>query len=128
MGNEFSLGFVAIFEKELDKGRVEKIVISWLNRFEKLEQVASRDIATLPINSIEDICWENNLQFRVLQGGEFSWIYLTMENKVIETTGQPNGDQVSLCLTVLTELPELITIIPDSDQKRLEELEEQGYF
>ena len=128
MKNEFALGFVAIFEKALDKARIEKIAASWLERFEKVEQVAARDIATLPIETLEDICWENNLQFRVTEGGEFSWIYLTLQSKVIETTGQPNGDQVSLCLTVLTELPELITIIPDSDQKRLDEFESQGYF
>lgn len=128
MNNEFVLGFVAVFQKAFDKAQVEGCIQSWLTRFEKVEQVAPRDIATLPVETVEDICWEDNLQFRVTEGGEFSWIYLTMKSKVIETTGQPNGAQVSLSLTVLTELPELVTIVPDHDQKRLEELEKEGYF
>ena len=128
MSNEFALGFVAVFEKALDKRRMEKIVSSWLDRFEKVEQVAPRDVATLPIEKLEDIGWEDNLQFRILNGGEFAWVYLTLKTRVIESTGQPNGDQVSLALIALTELPELVTIVPDSDQKQLEELEKQGLF
>ncbi|MEZ5406328.1 MAG: hypothetical protein R3F23_09280 [Verrucomicrobiia bacterium] len=75
---------------------------------------------------MEDVIWDENLQFRILNGDEFSWVYLTRNKFIIETTGQPNGEEVSLCLNLLTELPELKTVIPDSDEKRLEELEKQG--
>lgn len=126
MNNEFAIGFVAVFEKSLDRPLIETIINSWLERFEKVEQVASRDVATFSIQTLEDVIWDENLQFRILNDSEFSWAYLTQHSRVIETTGQPQGDQVSLCLTLLTDLPELKIIVPDSDEKRLEALEKQG--
>ncbi|MBX7157477.1 MAG: hypothetical protein K1X66_03725 [Verrucomicrobiae bacterium] len=122
------MGFVAVFEQALDRPRLEAILASWLNRFEKVEQVASHDVATFSIQTLKDIIWDENLQFRILNGDEFSWVYLTQNKFIIETTGQPHGDDVSLCLNLLTELPNLKTIIPDSDEKRLEELEKQGFI
>lgn len=123
-----SKGFVALFGAPLDKAGVEACVSSWLERFEKLEQVAPQmghDIATVTVSSPSDIMWENSLQFRVLNGDDFAWIYITMNRSAIETSGLPK-EEISLCLDVLLELPNVIEIIDERNDRRLDQLEAEG--
>jgi hypothetical protein len=124
--NEFAMGFVAVFEEPLNRIKIEEIVGEWLENFEKVEQVSEKDIATLEVTSIQDITWPSLLQFRVLNGTQYAWAYLSEGGKVIETTGTPNGEEVSLSLDIVVRLPGVVTVISDKDDKRLDELERQG--
>ncbi len=126
MSNPFSLGFVAVFRKPLDSGAISAMVGSWLGRFDRVEQVSQGDVATLPLEEPGDILWGEHVQFRVLQGDQFAWVYVTRNRRVAESTGMPAGDQVSLSLSVLTDLPGLEEIVPESDERRLEQLERDG--
>lgn len=69
--------------------------------------------------------WETHLQFRILHGGEFAWVYLSLDRRAIETTGLAS-DQLSLCLQVLTELPGITEIISQENERRLDALEAEG--
>ncbi len=121
-------GFVAIFSKPLTKKIVSKFIESWLERFEKVEQVtpvAGHSLSTLEVKSIGDLMWEENLQFRVLNGSEFAWVYLSLEQRAIETTGLPS-EEISLCLDVLLELEGVTEIIDATNERRLDQLEKEG--
>lgn len=126
MTNPFSMGFVGVFAEPLDEARLGRIVDLWLQRYEGLEQVMERDVATLRVRRCDEVHWEKHLQFRVLNGDEFAWVYVTRDSRVIETTGMPNADDASLCLTVLVDLPGLQEIVTEKDEKRLCELEAEG--
>lgn len=123
-----SKGFVGLFSTPLGKEQVTEIVSEWIARFEALEQVIpnqGHDIAALRLKSAADVMWEANLQFRILNGEDFAWAYITMERQVIETTGLPN-ENISLCLDALLELPHLAEIIDQHNERRLDELEANG--
>jgi len=118
-------GFVAVFSKELDRKGVEVCVDSWLERFEKIEQVAPASEFTLEVKEIKDILWDTNLQFRVSNGDQFAWIYVTLDKTSMETTGFADAE-ISFCLEVLLELPDVTEIVDEKNQRRLEELEKAG--
>lgn len=126
MANPFSLGFVAVFNEPLDEALMRYLVQSWLERYERVEQVVERDVATTQVEGTDEVRWEKNLQFRILNGDEFAWVYITRDSKVIETTGMPKNEAVSLCLDLLIELPGLREIVPDTDEARLTQLEAEG--
>jgi hypothetical protein len=118
-------GFVAVFGKELNRARIGVCVDSWLERFEKVEQVAPANEFTLEVKETRDILWDNNLQFRVGNGDQFAWIYITLDRTSMETTGFADAE-ISFCLEVLLELPDVTEIIDEKNQRRLEELEKAG--
>ena len=118
-------GFVAVFEKALDRASISECVDSWLERFEKVEQVVPRMEGTLEVKETRDIMWEQNLQFRVLQGEQFSWVYVSLDKPAMETTGFQDAE-ISLCLEVLLELPGIAEVIDEKNERRLEELEKAG--
>ncbi|MCC6352589.1 MAG: hypothetical protein IT577_01810 [Verrucomicrobiae bacterium] len=126
MTNPFSLGFVAVFREALDQERLTGFVRAWLERYEGLEQVMERDVATMRIGSPDEVRWDKHLQFRILNGDEFAWVYVSRESRIIETTGMPSPDDASLSLTLLVDLPGLQEIVTDQDEKRLEQLEAEG--
>jgi len=126
MSNEFSMGFVALFGQPLERPQVCSIVAHWLERFERVEQVAPQGVLTMILSEPGDLNLEPNLQFRITNSDQFAWVYLTCGRRIIETTGMPNGEEVSLCLSVLTELPGLERIYSDKDDKKLGELEKEG--
>lgn len=126
MSNPFAMGFVARFNEPLDETRLRALIASWLDRFERLEQVVDNDVATLQVGEPGEVRWEKNMQFRILDGGQFAWVYITKGSKLIETTGMSAGDEASLCLTLLTELPGIAEIVHDNDEKRLAEMEAEG--
>lgn len=123
-----SKGFVGLFDGPLDEDRVRECVDSWLARFEKVEQVCpdrGSGAVTIALESSKDVLMEKNQQFRVLLGDDFAWIYLTKNRYVMETTGLPAPD-ISLCMDVLLELPGVVEIIDQHNDKRLDELEAEG--
>jgi len=123
-----SKGFVAVLEKPLDRGRATEIVSDWLERFPRVEQVCPGPQAgtvTVHLQKASSILWENHLQFRVLNGDDFTWVYLTLEERVVETTGLPH-EANTLPLDVLIEIPEIEEVVDQRNERRLDELEAAG--
>ena len=118
-------GFIAVFENDLGKPEISEFVASWLERFEKVEQVIPKMEGTLEVKETRDIMWEPNLQFRVMKGEQFAWVYVSMNRRGMETTGFQDAE-ISFCLEVLLELPGVAEVIDEKNQRRLEELEKAG--
>lgn len=123
-----SRGYVAVFSEPHSKDSIRIIVESWLERFSRVEQVvpgAQAGNSTVTVTSANELLPSNHLQFRVIQGEDFSWAYLTLGRRVIETTGLPH-EKIALCLDILLEIPGVTEIIDQSDDRRLDELERDG--
>jgi hypothetical protein len=118
-------GFVAVFERDLAKAHIAECVVSWVERFEKIEQVIPNGDGTLEVSAPEEIMWESNLQFRVLNGDQFAWVYVSLDKRAMETTGFQDAE-ISFCLEVLLELPGIAEIVDEKNQRRLDELERAG--
>src|SRR5271170_7211276 len=118
-------GYVAVFEKALDRASVSECVASWLERFEKVEQVVPRMEGTLEVREPSEIMWEPHMQFRVLNGDQFSWVYVSLDRRGMETTGFQDAE-ISFCLEVLLELPGIAEVVDEKNQRRLEQLEKAG--
>jgi hypothetical protein len=118
-------GFVAIFEKDLSRNDLSECIMSWLERFEKVEQVVPGMEGTLEVKEPSEIMWEPNLQFRVLNGEQFAWVYVSIDKRAMETTGFQDAE-ISFCLEVLLELPGVAEVIDEKNQRRLDELEKAG--
>jgi hypothetical protein len=121
-------GFVGLFSSPLRKEQVQEIVALWLDRYGGVEQASgnSYQVLTTVIRDINDIVWEVNLQFRVLAGEQFAWVYITMDRYVIETSGLFIQNGALLCHDVLTNLPACEEIIDERNDSRLDELEKFG--
>ena len=123
-----SKGYVGLFDQPIDDDKIRLFILSWLERFERIEQVCpgqSGGALTVNITKLEDILTDPTPQFRIVMGDDFAWAYLSKGRHVIETTGMP-VDEISMCLEVLLELPGLKEVIEQHDDKRLDELEAQG--
>jgi hypothetical protein len=118
-------GFIAVFEEALARAAISECVASWLERFEKVEQVIPQMEGTLEVLEPGEIMWEPNLQFRVLNGEQFAWVYVSLDKRAMETTGFQDAE-ISFCLEVLLELPGIAEVIDEKNQRRLEELEKAG--
>jgi hypothetical protein len=118
-------GFIAVFSKPFTRERVSVCVESWLERFEKVEQVAPANEFTLEVLEAKDLIWDNNLQFRVSNADLFAWVYVTLDKAAMETTGFADAE-ISFCLQVLLELPDTAEIVDEKNQRRLDELEKAG--
>jgi len=118
-------GFIAVFETALDRAQISEFVASWLERFEKVEQVVPKMEGTLEVKEPSEIMWEPHLQFRVTNGIQFAWVYLSLDRRGVETTGFQDAE-ISFCLEVLLELPGVAEVIDEKNQRRLEELEKAG--
>ncbi|MEM6823424.1 MAG: hypothetical protein AAF558_15965 [Verrucomicrobiota bacterium] len=123
-----SKGYVAVFKEALDRGAVTGIVQCWLDQYPRIEQVCPGDqagVVTLPVTNPEAILWEKNLQFRILSGEAFTWIYLTLDRHIIETTGLPDPEN-TLPLDVFVELEGISEVVDQKNDRRLDELEKAG--
>jgi len=118
-------GFVAVFEKTLDRALISECVASWLERFEKVEQVIPKTEGTLEVKEPSEIMWEPHMQFRVTNGDQFSWVYVSLDKLAMETTGFQDAE-ISFCLEVLLELPCVAEVVDEKNQRRLDELEKAG--
>jgi hypothetical protein len=123
-------GFVGVFSEPLRKERIKEIVMLWINQFGAVEQTVGKNgqVLTLLIRSEADLMWsDNDLQFRVRSGEQFSWVYLTVDRFVMETSGlYLEGGKDLLCHDVLSNIPECEQIIDERNDKILDELEKQG--
>ncbi len=123
-----SKGYVALFSAPLDKPIVRTHVKMWISSYPKLEQVCPGPHAgntTIEIRSPDDILWETNLQFRISSDITFTWAYLSLDRRIIETSGVPD-DANTLPLDILIDLPGLQEIIDQANDHRLDQLEAQG--
>ena len=118
-------GFIAVFEEALHRAQISECVASWLERFEKVEQVVPQMEGTLEVKEPSEIMWEPNLQFRVINGEQFAWVYVSLDKRAMETTGFQDA-AISFCLEVLLELPGVAEVIDEKNQRRLDELEKAG--
>jgi len=118
-------GFIAVFEHPLDRARLSECVASWLKRFEKVEQVVPKMEGTLEVREPSEVMWEPHLQFRVTNGEQFAWIYVSLDRRGMETTGFQDAE-ISFCLEVLLELPDIAEVVDEKNQRRLDELEKAG--
>jgi hypothetical protein len=123
-----SKGYVGLFAEAFTKAHVGAFVGVWLGAGLKIEQVCPGPLAgntTISIKEPSDVLWEPNLQFRVLDEITFSWAYLTLGKRVMETSGLPEEGNV-LPLEILAELPGLTEVIDQVNDRRLDQLEAQG--
>lgn len=121
-------GYVGLFGEPLKKDLIKEIIDLWLERYGAVEQASgnSYQIVTSTIHQSRDIIWEKNLQFRVLCGEQFAWVYITLDRFVIETSGLFQQEGALLCHDVLKELPGCEEIIDERNDSRLDELEKFG--
>mgnify|MGYP003336819739 FL=1 len=123
-----SRGYVAVFSQAHTDASIRVILDSWLSRFERVEQVVPGTQAgntTITLANPDELLKSDHLQFRIIQGQDFAWAYLTRGRRVIETTGLPN-EKIALCLDILLELPGVTEIVDQHDDRRLDELERDG--
>jgi hypothetical protein len=123
-----SRGYVAVFSEPHTDASIRSILESWFDRFSRIEQVIPGTQAgnsTVTLTSPQELLPSDHLQFRVIQGDDFSWAYMTRNRRVIETTGLPN-EKIALCLDILLELTGVTEIVDQSDDRRLDELERDG--
>jgi len=122
-----SKGYIAVFEEELDKPFIKDIAEVWMDSY-SLEQVCPGALAgtmTVPIREAADIVWETNLQFRVTGGETFTWVYLTVGKRVLETSGLPD-EANTFPLEVLADLPAIEEVVSQENERRLDQLEAEG--
>ncbi|NCY21230.1 hypothetical protein EBX31_04640 [bacterium] len=123
-----SRGYVAVFAQPHTDDSIQGILDSWMSRFERVEQVVPGTQAgntTITLANSGELLKADHLQFRVIQGSDFSWAYLTRGRRVIETTGLPH-EKIALCLDILLELAGVTEIVDQHDDRRLDELERDG--
>jgi hypothetical protein len=123
-----SRGYVAVFSEPHTDASIRSILESWFDRFSRIEQVipgAQAGNSTVTLTSPQELLPSDHLQFRVIQGDDFTWAYLTRNRRVIETTGLQN-EKIALCLDILLELTGVTEIVDQSDDRRLDELERDG--
>lgn len=123
-----SRGYVAVFAEPHTDESIRKILESWLDRFERVEEVVpglQAGNTTTAIQKPQDLIPSDHLQFRVISGEDFAWAYLTRGRRVIETTGLPH-EKIALSLDILLELPGVTEIVDQHDDRRLDELERDG--
>lgn len=123
-----SKGYVGLFAEPFTRAHVGAFVGVWLGAGLKVEQVCPGPHAgntTVSIKEPSDVLWEPNLQFRVLDDVTFSWAYLTLGKRVVETSGLPEEGNV-LPLEILADLPGLEEAIDQANDRRLDQLEAKG--
>jgi hypothetical protein len=122
-----SKGYIAVIEEELTRELVRDIADVWMTHF-TLEQVCpgqQAGVMTLALEKPDDIVWEKNLQFRVTSGEAFTWIYLTLGKRVIESSGLPDSEN-TLPLEVFADIPAIQEAVSQENDKRLDQLEAEG--
>ena len=94
-----SRGYVAVFAEPHSDASIRTLVASWLDRFSRVEQVipgAQAGNSTVTLTSSGELLPSDHLQFRIIQGDDFCWAYLTRGRCVIETTGLPSEKMLSV--------------------------------
>ncbi|MDR1192265.1 MAG: hypothetical protein LBK60_11495 [Verrucomicrobiales bacterium] len=123
-----SKGYVGLFHGALHEPHISAFVQSWLKNFDRVEQIIpGRDSgnATFTVSDPAQIMWSPHLQFRVMRGEDFAWVYVSKGRQVVETSGLPYGDNLAP-LNALVELVDLAEVIDQENERRLDELERAG--
>jgi hypothetical protein len=123
-----SKGYVGVFDAPFTKASVRTFIETWLGANLQVEQVCPGPHAgntTLALTDPDTILWETNLQFRILSSSLFSWAYLSLDRRVIETSGLPDEGN-TLPLDILLDLPGLQEIVDQANDRRLDQLEAEG--
>jgi hypothetical protein len=123
-----SKGYVGVFDAPLTRAVVEAVVDTWLGSNFKIEQVCPGPHAgnvTIAITKTEELLWEDNLQFRVLSDVTFAWVYFSLNRCVMETSGLPDDGNL-MPLEVLADLPGIVEVVDQVNERRLEQLEAEG--
>lgn len=123
-----SKGYVGVFDAPFTRASVRSFIETWLAANLQVEQVCPGPRAgntTLALTDPDTILWETNLQFRILSGSLFSWAYLSLDRRVIETSGLPDEGN-TLPLDILLDLPGLQEIVDQANDRRLDQLEAEG--
>ena len=121
-------GFVAVSGMPLTKLTITAFVDWWLEHFETIEQAVpgpASSAVTIPIKKAEDLMWSPHMEFRIVHADDMTWVYLALDRFIIETSGNADEDN-PLPLGALVELPGIIEIIDQNDDKRLDQLEAKG--
>lgn len=120
-------GYVALFAQPLTRPAILGCVDLWLEHFERVEQLlpGPSGTGTLAIEGGGDIMWAEQMEFRILHGDDFTWVYVRENAFVMETSGDPHEDNI-LPLGAVVELPGVIEVINQEDDRRLDELEAKG--
>ncbi|MBV9463084.1 MAG: hypothetical protein JO317_02545 [Verrucomicrobiae bacterium] len=124
-------GFVGLLKAPLDPIRFDQMLEVWLSRFDTVEQLRSgggTSLATFRISGPDDTLWEKDMQFRVLSGQQFAWVYLTDAARIVESDGLADPAGPSLALDVFLEMELFERVVSDRDETTLEEWEKQGYI
>ncbi len=121
-------GYVGLFAEPLNRERIAELVMLWIERHGSVEQIfgAGGQVLTQRVHAVGELMWEDNLQFRIVAGEQFAWIYMTINRQVVETSGLIPESGDALCRDVLEELPGCCEIIDDHNDRRLDELEAKG--
>ena len=122
-------GFVGLFKEPLGRQRIGELVLLWIERFGRVEQTigGGSQVLAQAVHSVKDVVWEEkDLQFRVIAGEQFTWIYITQDHYVIETSGLVPEQGSFLCRDVLMDLCDCKEIIDENNDRRLDELEARG--
>ena len=124
-------GYVALLDEPLNPERLAEILENWLSRFESVEQLTSVEgakvaAAAFPIRSMKDVRWEKDLQFRVLAGEQFAWVYLTADRRIIESDGLVGTGGGILSRDLFTEIPFCERVVSDRDDETLDSWEAKG--
>ena len=123
-----SKGYVGLFAEALTQAHIGEFANCWLSLFDRVEQVypgKEAGAATFTVRTVEDILWDKNLQFRVIEGDDFAWIYAHLGGRVIETSGLPHAENMAP-LHALVELPGLEEVVDQVNERRLDQLEAEG--
>src|SRR3989338_7185032 len=113
-------GYVALLKSPLTQEVLEAIVENWLTRFDAVEQLrpdGGEGVFAFAVRDISDMVWERDLQFRVLAGEQFAWVYLTADRRILESDGLSDPGGAVLSFDVFSELPGCERIVSDSNDK-----------
>lgn len=120
-------GYVALFAQPLNRPAILGCVDVWLEHFERVEQLlpGRQGAGTVALSSGGEIMWAEHMEFRIIHGDDFTWVYVTENGFVMETSGDPHEENI-LPLGAVVELPGVVEVIDQRDDRRLDELEAKG--
>jgi hypothetical protein len=121
-------GYVGLFTEPLDRETIKEFISRWLEQYDTVEQTLGKNgqVLTQIVHSIDEISWESDLQFRITCQEQFTWIYITENRQVIETSGLVTMAGATLSHDVLVGLEGCSEIIDDKNNRRLDQLEKEG--
>lgn len=122
-------GYVALLKDSLTPKILGEIIDIWLLRFDRVEQLKTRDkaLAAFVIRAPEEVVWEKDPQFRVMAGEQFTWVYFTADRRIVESDGLAEPGGPFLSKDVFVEIPEYLEkVVDDTNDRALDQWEKEG--